>query len=66
MEQKSVLFRESNVIGANDDVMFRLSADGGTGGIEALRKINMNRSQDLNDSGGNGNSDEIYRYHSTR
>lgn len=48
MEQRSQLFRESNVIVTNEDVFFRFqAADGGTGGLDGLKKLN--RSHDITD-----------------
>jgi hypothetical protein len=49
MDQRSKLFRESNVIFTNDDVLFRFQTDGGTGGLEGFNKKALNRSNDMGD-----------------
>lgn len=49
IDQRSQLFRESNVIVTNDDVLFRFQTDGGTGGLEGFNKKALNRSHDMGD-----------------
>jgi hypothetical protein len=51
MAQRSQLFRESNVIVTDENVIFKLIGDGGTGGLDDVKNM-MNRSHDFNDDRG--------------